>query len=406
MMEVVTIKMWNGDPADYQIGYNALRDGFNAQQGNIIVENVNIPENIDEKMLAAIAADDGPDCWMAAFNMNPDTVAQGHIEEVDPWIDGAGIVKEELWFPLAYEDSTYDGKQYGMPRDIGWGVWSYNVDLFDEMGVAYPEIGWTQQQFIDTCVALTDEDAGTWGTAATGAAALLWGTAGYTWNLGFVTMSDDSKEVIGYLDSENSIRCIQHILDLEVEYGVAPSASAMEAFGGGSGEMYNSGKIGLGDGGTWELDVQTARPFTWAFCEPPISEWGNNERYTWGDSVPWAMWSGGKSKEQAFEYLKYCSGVEGTKLTHRLGSWTSPCPAVWDELRPEMDPRLDWLLGQGELLTGRFPFDYRFFWDAVSGPYFDIWTRYVELGERPLDSIVHSAAEEAQIALDDAWANA
>jgi hypothetical protein len=180
----------------------------------------------------------------------------------------------------------------------------------------------------------------------------------------------------------------------------------METFGGGASEMYNSGMIGLGDGGTWEIDIQMQRPFYWEFIEPPVSEWGDNERYTWGDSVPWGMWSGGKHKEQTWEYLKFISGRDGSVIPHRIGSWTSPCPSVWEATKDEMDPRIYGLLAQGDLATGRFPFDYRFFWDAVSGPYFDIWTRYVELEERPLDQIVHSAAEEAQIALDDAWANA
>jgi multiple sugar transport system substrate-binding protein len=403
MVEQVTIRFWNGDPADYQIGYNTLVDGFHAIQDAIMVDSVNIPENIDEKMLAAIAADDGPDCWMAAFNMSADTVAQGHIEVVDPYLEAHGIEPLELWFPKCSERVTYDGKMYGVPRDVGWGVWAYNVELFDEMGVPYPEIGWTQQDFIDTCIALTDKDKGTWGTQAQGGGALLWGTAGYTWNLGFKTMSEDSRNVQGYLDSENSIRCIQHILDLEVKYEAAPSGADMEALGGAA---FNSGRVGLGDGGTWELDIQMARPFHWEFCEPPVSEWGNNERWTWGDAVPWAMWSGGKLKDQTFEFLKYISGPDGTKLTHRVGSWTSPCPSVWKDLESEMDPRMNWLLGQGELPTGRFPFDYRFFWNCVGGNYFDIWTRYVELEERPLDAIVQEQVELAQTCLDDEWANA
>jgi multiple sugar transport system substrate-binding protein len=322
---------------------------------------------------------------------------------MDPYIDGAGIVHEDYWFPIVMERSTVRGKQYGVPRDVGWAVWSYNIDLFDAKGVAHPEVGWTMDDFVEAAVALTDEDAGIWGCEFTGPAPLLLSACGYIKNLGFKMFSEDGRQVAGVLDSPESMRCIQHVLDLEIELKVGPTMADAEVYES-PWLAYQAGLMGIGQGGSYEFDIQLAQPFEWDFCEPPVSEWGGYGRWTYADAVPWAMWSGGKHKAETWEFLKFCSGPEGTRIPHRIGSWASPCPAVWEELKEEVDPRYQWLMGQAELPSGKWDFrDFRFLGECVFGPYIEIWTRYVERGERPLEPIVHEQAELAQQCLDSRW---
>ncbi|UAJ79210.1 sugar ABC transporter substrate-binding protein [Leifsonia sp. ZF2019] len=61
---------------------------------------------------------------------------------------------------------TVDGKLYGVPKDFDTiGVW-YDKALFDAAGVAYPEAGWTWDDYLATAKALTNPEAGVWGSAA------------------------------------------------------------------------------------------------------------------------------------------------------------------------------------------------------------------------------------------------
>lgn len=404
VIEPVTVQMWNGDPADRQGSYNAMAEQFNLMQDAVIAQSVHIAGgSFNEKLMSLIAAQEGPDCWVSPVP-GAHTVKQGHIEVMDPFIQADGIAKDEIWFSQAYELPTYDGKQYGVPRDIGWATWAYNADLFEEMGIDPPAEDWDQDGFVDICVALTDNEQAAWGTAASGSEALLWGTAGYIGNLGFKILSDDGREVVGYLDSETSIAAIQHILDLQVDYGVAPSRADIDLLGGSA---FNSGRVGFGDSGTWDWPEQLERPFNWVPISPPVADGGERQKWTWCDAVQYVMWSSAENKPEIWEYLKYCSGPIGSKLPHRFGQWSSPCPKVWEETVGEVDPRLAWFPEtQSALRYGRFPFERRFFWDCVGGNYFDIWTRYVEAGERPLETIVMEQAELAQICLDDAFAEA
>jgi multiple sugar transport system substrate-binding protein len=61
--------------------------------------------------------------------------------------------------PTLFEQGSYNGEIHYIP--IGWNniMINYNRDLFDAAGVAYPERGWTWEQFRETAKALTVRDA-------------------------------------------------------------------------------------------------------------------------------------------------------------------------------------------------------------------------------------------------------
>ena len=403
-IEPVTVQMWNGDSVNLQVAYNSMAEQFNLTQHAVIAENVNIADgHFDEKLMSLVAAEQGPDCWVSPYP-SAHRIMAGHIAVLEPFIEADGIAKDEVWFPPSYELPTFDGKQHGVPRDIGWAAWAYNVDLFEEMGVDPPSPEWDQNEFVDICVALTDKEKGTWGTTASGSDSLLWGAAGYAGSLGFEITSGDGREIVGYLDSETSIAAIQHILDLQVDYGVAPSKADIDMLGGNA---FNSGRVGLGRCSTWDWAEEAERPFSWLPLVPPVSDAGERRQWTWSDSVQFLMWSGAEKKPEIWKYLKYCSGPVGSKLPHRFGQWSSPCPEVWEETATEIDGRLSWFPETQQALPYmRSPAHQWSFWDCVLDTYSRIWTRYVENEERPLETIVMEQAELAQICLDDAFAEA
>lgn len=60
--------------------------------------------------------------------------------------------------PTLFEQGSYKGNIFYIP--IGWNniMINYNRDLFDQAGVAYPERGWTWEEFRETAKALTVKD--------------------------------------------------------------------------------------------------------------------------------------------------------------------------------------------------------------------------------------------------------
>ena len=155
---------------------------------DIQVEVQDVPEGgFPEKILAMIAGDTGPDVWV--YYYATDFARRGFIEDVTPLLEGDAIEPEEMWFPICIERATYEGRMYSTPRDGVWGMIGYNASLFQEMGVPLPEEGWTIDDYLAACIALTDEDLGTWGTVISGPGTLLWDQA-FCWNMGFEIVSE------------------------------------------------------------------------------------------------------------------------------------------------------------------------------------------------------------------------
>lgn len=111
------------------------------------------------KLQTSIAGGSGPDVfWMNGPNFQL-YAANGQLAEL-PNLDTSA-------YPPGLVDLySLSGRQYGAPKDFDTiGVW-YNKNLFDAAGVAYPQDGWTWDDYLETARRLTDPEAGVWGSAA------------------------------------------------------------------------------------------------------------------------------------------------------------------------------------------------------------------------------------------------
>lgn len=395
----VTITWWNPDVLEWQPAYNQMADAFMQRNPSIKVEVKNVPEEgYDEKINTMIAGGTGPDVWVHYYATS--IARHGFLQSLSPYIERDGLEPEKLWFPICVVRGQYNGQQYSVPRDGVWSLIAYNQDLFDEFGVAYPEEGWTLDDYLNAAKAITNEEKGTWGTLIAGPGALEWDTA-FCWNMGFELVSEDGRQVQGLLDSQTSIEAIQWILDLQVEHKVAPMGAQVEALGD---FPFGSGKAGMAAGSGWELVFLREAQFRWGLVPAPVKERGA-EGFAWGDSVQYYMWSGSQQKDAAWELMKFVSSPEGSKIAAEASTWTPPAPEAWLTLGWDKDPIMGAYWAEAQKPT-RVPNYLRteYQWDCVQPPYEDIWTRYIEAGERPLDAIVRDAAAQAQKCLDERYA--
>lgn len=71
-------------------------------------------------------------------------------------------------YPQALNDLyTYEGVQFGVPKDFDTVALWYNKEIFDQAGQEYPKAGWTWEDFGTTAKAISDDlgDEGIYGTA-------------------------------------------------------------------------------------------------------------------------------------------------------------------------------------------------------------------------------------------------
>ena len=396
--EVATVVWWNPDVLEWQPSYEAIANLCKENNPGIEIEIGNVPEEgFTEKITSMLAGGTAPDVW--AWFYATDVARHGFLQELDAYVEAEGFNPAELWFPICNMRSTYQNKRYGTPRDGFWTAVLYNKDLFDEFGVAYPEGDWVLDDYIAKAKALTSEEKGTWGTLAGGPGSLSF-DVGFCWNMGFEIVSDDGRTVKGLLDSEESIWAIQWMIDLITVHKVSPMAEVSQSLGD---FPFGSGKVGMDVGSPWFLADMVASTFKMDQVEPPGKP--GHDRFGWGDSVQYYMWSGSKQKDAAWKLMVTASSVEGTKLAMINKDWTSPCPETWLAVGADKDPILgkSWIEAQKPTKIPNY-LRTEYEWDCVYPEFEGIWTRYIENGEGPLETLVQEAADNAQKCLDERYA--
>jgi multiple sugar transport system substrate-binding protein len=148
-----------------------MLEQFHATHPDIRVFYTPDPENFEDKVLADMQAGTAPDVFQACCGFFPILAQEGYMLDLRPYVevdlDQATI---DDWDPAQYRVFfTRDGHQYGLPKYHGALALYYNVDLFDEYGIEYPDEGWDHGDYLAAMTSLTldrdgDGDTDLWGS--------------------------------------------------------------------------------------------------------------------------------------------------------------------------------------------------------------------------------------------------
>ena len=244
----LTYAVWdnNQKPAMEQ-----LATAFTAQHPNITIDVQLTPwEGYWTKLKAAATGGAAPDVfWMNGPNFQlyaSNGVIRPNPEPVDLSV-----------YPKALGDLyTFEGKTYGLPKDMDTiGVW-YNKKLFDAKHLAYPKDDWTWADFQDAAARLTDPKAGVYGTAAE-----LTSFQEYQYNTiaqagGYVISPDGKKS--GY-DDPKTIAGLKFWTDLLAKKQSPDLKTMTDTV---PLQLFESGKVAMYWGGSWNVAEFTANEYT------------------------------------------------------------------------------------------------------------------------------------------------
>lgn len=400
--ETVTITWWGTergrDTAATRDLHFTLARTFEEAHPNIKVAVSLFPSRaFNTRVATAIAGGEGPDLWYTYYS--PDTAEQGFLEDLTPYIEASGINPTELWFPIGQVRATYNGHYYGAPRDASAAFIAYNKDMFDAKGLAYPEDGWTVDDYRELAKALTDVDNDQYGIGAIvgGEGCMMWSS--FSFNLGTDVISPDGRDVAGYLDTPEAANAFRFCLELVTEDQVAAPAEMQDQYGE---LVFLSGKIGMQHISNWELAALNEQAdFNWGVVAPPRFN-ADTPGIAWTDAYAYYMWSGSKHKEAAWEFMMWLSGPEAQKIAAEAGIWPPNGPATWIELGWDQDPILGVAFAELQKET-RVPNYLRsqYFWDCIYPAFDNVRVRWIQEGERDLEGMLKAETETAQFCLDE-----
>lgn len=195
----------------------------------------------------------------------------------------------------------------------------YNVDMFNEAGVALPPTTWTSDDwkwddFLERAKQLTKGEE-RWG-------ALVYDDTGYeqtfTVNNGQdegIWSKDGKKFMLG---EPKGIEAVQWVTDLTCEHRVQPERSLL-AQSQAANQLFVSGKVGMffRPFGVVPYMRKNVEDFVWDVAPPP----GKEQQQTEGSLIVFCTPRTSKNPEGAWELLQFLGGPGGSKIFADSGTF-------------------------------------------------------------------------------------
>lgn len=243
--------MLNWASADELKSEQQLVKKFEEENPGVEVDFENVPTNPKEKVLTRIAAGNPPDVFLLDSVHLPAFFRNEFLLDLMPFVDEFNV-DLDIFFPNVLEIGMQDSRLLAIPKDFNPLMMFYNKDLFDQAGVSYPETGWTWNDFVDVCLALTRDTNNDGRTDIYGTTMdlrfLFWQP--WLWVAGGDILNPEGTSSSGYFDSQASIRAISFIADLTRRHEVTPSAQALKRQGLQT-NLFFTGRIGTIVTGHW-----------------------------------------------------------------------------------------------------------------------------------------------------------
>jgi len=148
--EPVTIEWWHITTVDPgKTLWQDMANEYMAEHPNVTI-NITILENeaFKTKLTTVMQGGTPPDIFQSwgGGTMN-EQIEAGMLQDITPYLDADGGAWRYTFAPGALAVFALDGKNYGVPWDMGMVSWWYNKDLFAQAGIEAPPATWAE--FID-----------------------------------------------------------------------------------------------------------------------------------------------------------------------------------------------------------------------------------------------------------------
>ncbi|WP_163101092.1 ABC transporter substrate-binding protein [Peribacillus alkalitolerans] len=261
-------------------------------------------DGFDQKLAASFGAKNPPDVmYMWDFS----TYYQS-LEPLGKYVENDEEIKMDDFYEGLFNYSSVNDDLYGMPAGFTTMVVYYNKKLFDQYQIPYPTSEWTWDDFTKIAKTLTDKSKKQYGFGVASEPD-TYDLQGLIWSNGGSFVSEDGKQIDGYMNSPETIDAVQMYGDM-VKDGMAVLVGGKNQQSGS--DIFKSGKLGMYISGIWPLegfkeagiDVGTATiP---AFGSKPV------KGLIASSAVSIAKDS--KQKDLAWEFVKFYSSDQAIKM--------------------------------------------------------------------------------------------
>ena len=302
-------------PDEIWVAQNFLDITFGRLFPDINVTIEAAPAGRDQQMLADMASGAAPDVF---DTWRDDVVKYADRGQV---LDLTALVERDLsaddiadYFPWQWRDFVLpSGVRFGMPKYVNLMVVWCNLDLFEEAGLAPPDETWTHDTYADAARRLTRRDGEqttTWGLYYPAFALDRFFYKVEAWG-GHVVDPEDPTHAA--FDSDEALAAAEWARALTFDDGANARRDLLFPGGGGGVadtiNRFAAGQLAMVEDGFYPFSTAAGvgDRFRWGYAPIPLGPAG---RRSLGTADGFAIWSGTKSPDAAWELAKFLSGPE------------------------------------------------------------------------------------------------
>lgn len=379
------IRVLNWGSAEEERVANEAIARFNEEYPDVEVKQTIVPvdswSDFIQKWITMTTSGETPDVINIGLEAAQMAVENDLLMPLDEIVEGDEYLSQlkEDYAQSLIDGFSVDGQLYGLPNGTQTMVMYYNKTMFDEAGIAYPQDGWTWDEFLETARALTKEDGSVYGYGLSSSYFQL--TPWWTTNDAYPTTEDYSAPA---LNSEGMVESVE-FLNRMVEENITPDPISSDVY-----SMFAEKQLAMVGAGRWCLNTWQEAGLT--NDDFDCVQWPVNKREgsVYGGAA-WCISSTTEQKDMAVELLKEMVSEETLIDNASAGQQVPPTESLATDTEI-MGTCPDNILGIWKAVTIA---------DPVAAPTF---FGDVEQGLlRGLEE-VFSGAKEPQAAMDDAQA--
>jgi multiple sugar transport system substrate-binding protein len=294
-----------------------------AHEGELLVEYIYTPTTagtqLSEKLMTNIAAGTPPEVARFDRFLVPTWGAQGALTDLKERFNQAGI-KEEDYFPFAWDEATWGGAVYCLPYDTDDRAFYFNKTHIREAGYDPDNMPTDIDEINEMGKKLTIRE----GPRIKQLGWIPWRLGvemcGFLWNGEFY--DPDTYELT--MNHPQTVRGCEWMVERAEEWDIEVIDTFSEAFGGGAQQAFTSGLVSMEFGGSWmianhdryapDLDYMTM-PHPW-----PTDE---GRKATWAGGWSYVIPKGAPNQDAGWEFLEHHCSPE---MVHRFCMETSHIP--------------------------------------------------------------------------------
>ncbi|MCS5721593.1 ABC transporter substrate-binding protein [Herbiconiux sp. CPCC 203407] len=262
----VTLTFWHGyTEADGDV-LQGIVDDFNASQSEVTIEpEVKTWAVIDDTLLTALSADEGPDIVAMPAERLPVYASKGAFRDLTDFYASDDSNTAEL-NPQAVDMETVDGTVYGVPTGFVPLAVYYNKALFAAAGVT--EFPTTWDEWVAAAEKLTVDENGDGTPEQYGMVLPDHATvANGVWPSLFYGNGGDIVEdgTTAVIDSPENAETLEYWSDAVATKKISPTG----VDGVGADELFSSGKVAMTIGGPWMSSIAAENSIDYGIAAIP-----------------------------------------------------------------------------------------------------------------------------------------